>query len=54
MRDNGERIYWGLVEKEPREKLEEENMQPEEAAIRWEHNDRQLSELLAALGHVHK
>ena len=49
MRDNGERIYCGLVEKEPMEKLEEENMQPNEAELSWEHDNRQLPELLAAL-----
>lgn len=49
MRDNGERIYWGLVEKEPMEKLEEENIQPKEAALRWEHNNSQLPELLMTL-----
>ena len=49
MRDNGERIYAGLMEQDDMQKLEEENMPHQETAFRWENEKYKLPELLATL-----
>ena len=46
MRDNGERIYAGLMEREDMLKLEEENQPPRETDFRVENDKYQLPELL--------
>lgn len=49
MRDNGERIYAGLMEREDMLALEEENRPPKEAIFRWETDKRRLFHLIDGL-----
>ena len=49
MRDNGERIYEGLMEREDMLKLEEENRPPIEKDFRWENEKYKLPELMEML-----
>lgn len=46
MRDNGERIYEGLMGREKMQKLEEENIPPKEADFPWENDNYKLSNLV--------
>ena len=49
MRSNGERIYQGLMEREPMEELEKENVPPKEKGIPWEAPNRKLSQFVDGL-----
>ena len=49
MRSNGERIYQGLMDREPMEELEKENVPPKEKGIPWENDKYKLVNLVAAL-----
>ena len=49
MRDNGERIYLGLMEQEDMHKLETENEPPREADFGLENNEYKLSNLVEKL-----
>ena len=49
MRDNGERIYAGLMEREEMQKLEEENKSPWENDFKLENDKYKLSELVTNL-----
>ena len=49
MRDNGERIYAGLMEQEDMQKLEEENRSPQENDFQLESDKYKLSELVTNL-----
>lgn len=49
MRDNGERIYAGLMEREDMLKLEEENQLPRETDFRVENDKYKLSKLVNEL-----
>ena len=46
MRDNGERIYEGLMGRETMQKLEEENIPAKEADFPWESNNYKLTNLV--------
>ena len=46
MRDNGGRIYAGLMEQEDMQKLEEENKPPAERAFRCENDKYKLAALV--------
>ena len=46
MNDNGERIFLALMEREPMEELEEENVPPKEKGIPWENNKYKLANLV--------
>lgn len=46
MRSNGERIYQGLMGREPMEELEKENVPPKEKGIPWENNKYRLVNLI--------
>ena len=46
MRDNGERIYEGLMGRERMQKLEEENIPAKEADFPWENNSYKLTNLV--------
>ncbi len=49
MRSNGERIYQGLMGREPMEELEKENVPPKEKGIPWESATGKLSQLVDGL-----
>ena len=49
MRDNGERIYAGLMEREDMGKLEDENQPPAEMDFRRENNKYKLPTLVNEL-----
>ena len=49
MRSNGERIYQGLMDREPMEELEKENVPPKEKGIPWESATGKLSQLVDGL-----
>ena len=49
MRDNGERIYAGLMEREDMQKLEAENSPPQEEDFLWETEKNRLSQLINGL-----
>lgn len=49
MRSNGERIYQGLMGREPMEELEKENVPPKEKGIPWENARSSLIPFLDAL-----
>lgn len=46
MRDNGKRIYAGLMELESMQKLEEENFPPQEKEFLCENNNYKLADLV--------
>ena len=49
MRDNGERIYAGMMDREDMQTLEAENSPPEEGDFRWETDKNRLSQLINGL-----
>ena len=49
MRDNGERIYRGLIEAEDMQKLEEENTSPQETDFCLERTGRELPDMIGEL-----